>query len=83
VKAATFQDEWALHKLQKAKHESELAFARVRGMKNRAAITPATAATGGFPYPARTCAQLQWRFRDHSPKGRQTKAAARLKASKG
>lgn len=37
--------------------ESELAKARVQGMKARAEQSPATAAKGGFPYPARTCAE--------------------------
>lgn len=31
--------------------------ARLQGMKIRAKLDPPRAATGGFPYPARTCAE--------------------------
>ena len=40
-----------------AQQQSELAFARVLGMKIAARVSPPTAATGGFPYPARSCAE--------------------------
>lgn len=36
---------------------SDCARARVQGMKIRAKLDPPRAATGGFPYPARTCAE--------------------------
>lgn len=38
---------------------SECAAARLWGMKHRAAINPPKAASGGFPYPARTCAEWE------------------------
>lgn len=39
------------------KAASALAIARVQGMKIAAMVDPPRAATGGFPYPARTCAE--------------------------
>lgn len=43
-------------RLAEAKRQTALAEARLAGMKIRAQLHPPTAATGGFPYPARTCA---------------------------
>lgn len=36
---------------------SKTAILRLQGMKARAQVDPARAAVGGFPYPARTCAE--------------------------
>lgn len=47
--------------IRTAKLQSELAIARLAGMKICANLRPPTAATGGFPYKARTCAE--WRPR--------------------
>jgi hypothetical protein len=44
-------------KLRKAQVESDKATARLQGMKLRAELDPPRAAVGGFPYPARTCAE--------------------------
>jgi hypothetical protein len=43
--------------LAHADHASRCATARLWGMKYRASIDPPSAAVGGFPYPARTCAE--------------------------
>lgn len=52
--------------------ESELTFARVRGMKVRNALGPPTAAKGKFPYKHRTCAK--WSAMEaHEGKGMNTK----------
>ena len=47
----------ARNKIRFAQAQSDLAAARLRGMKVRASLTPPQAATGTFPYPARTCAE--------------------------
>jgi hypothetical protein len=52
-------DEWARERLRTAKLQSDLARARLQGMKLRAELDPPRPAQGKFPYPARTCAE--WR----------------------
>lgn len=49
--------------LTKALISSRAARNRVRAMKEEARRFPPVAATGGFPYPARTCAELPRRGR--------------------
>lgn len=53
-------DDFCAAKLRYAKRESEYAIARLQGMKVRAASNPPTQidVNQRFPYPARTCAQL-------------------------
>lgn len=46
-----------LNRIRSAMAGSELTLARVLGMKARAKFDPPQAAQGGFPYPARTCAE--------------------------
>jgi hypothetical protein len=43
--------------LMQADQASRCATARLWGMKYRAKLDPPRAAVGGFPYPARTCAE--------------------------
>lgn len=50
-------DQSGLNRISQALQQSELTFARVQGMKLRAKLNPPRAATGGFPYRARNCAQ--------------------------
>lgn len=45
--------------LNQAKLGSAKATARLQGMKLRAQLNPPQAAAGGFPYPARTCAEWE------------------------
>jgi hypothetical protein len=47
-----------MNRLARAQRDSEAAKARVQGMKLRAQLDPPRAATGGFPYPGRTCAEV-------------------------
>jgi hypothetical protein len=48
-------------KLTAAQRASDCATARLQGMKLRAELYPPQAAVGGFPYPARTCADwMDW-----------------------
>lgn len=65
-------------KIRHAKLESEKAFARVQGMKLRG--ERATAATGGFPYSARTCAE--WTIWNGVVVDRQMTQAERRKDAK-
>jgi hypothetical protein len=50
-------DAWREAKIRSAKVASELAAARLQGMKLRAKLDPPRPAEGKFPYPARTCAE--------------------------
>lgn len=50
-------DDYAKARVRTAQVQSDLATARLQGMKARAKDNPPTAAKGGFPYPARTCAE--------------------------
>lgn len=50
-------DDYRKAQIRRAQYRSDLATARLQGMKLRAQLEPPTAATGGFPYPARTCAE--------------------------
>ena len=50
-------DQDRLNRIRRAMIESERAFARVQGMNARAKLGLSTAAVGGFPYRARTCAE--------------------------
>ena len=50
-------DDFVRARIRRAIAQSELSFARVQGMKIAAQEQPPSAAVGGFPYPARTCAQ--------------------------
>lgn len=52
-------DDYAKAKIRHAQLESDLATARLQGMKLRAKLDPPRAAEPGFPYPHRTCAE--WR----------------------
>jgi hypothetical protein len=52
-------EEWARERLRTAKLQSDLARARLQGMKLRAKLDPPRPAEGKFPHPARTCAE--WR----------------------
>lgn len=44
-------------KIERAQAQSDLATARVQGMKISAMLRQPTAAPAGFPYPHRTCAE--------------------------
>ena len=50
-------DGFAFNRLRHAQRGTGEATARLVGMKLRAKLDPPRAATGGFPYPARTCAE--------------------------
>lgn len=72
-------DDYASAKVRHAVMGSELAFARVRGMKIRTAMGPPKAAKGTFPYAHRTCAQ--WTVFDaYEGKGWGSKVNARGRA---
>lgn len=53
----TDQADHGRNKVVHAQRQSELAFARVQGMKIAAELDPPKAAVGGFPYRSRTCAE--------------------------
>jgi hypothetical protein len=50
-------DQLRLNRIRTAQVGSELATARLQGMKLRAELDPPRPAQGKFPYPARTCAE--------------------------
>jgi len=52
-------DDFAKARIRRAQRESDLAAARLAGMKLRAKLDQPTAATGTFPWPSRNCAQWQ------------------------
>jgi hypothetical protein len=62
-------DQERLNRIRTAQAQSELARARLQGMKIRSEMEPPRAASGGFPYPARTCAEwspyIDWFERVH------------------
>lgn len=53
-------DQDRLNKINTAQLASELTASRYQGMKLRAELDPPRAATGGFPYAARNCAEWNW-----------------------
>jgi hypothetical protein len=58
------QDKAARGQAMKA---SKCTIAKIRRWKEAAKVWPATAATGGFPYPAPTCAEVLPRHRPSRP----------------
>lgn len=50
-------DHYARAKIRHAQAESDKATSRLQGMKIRANMDAPKPASGGFPYPARTCAE--------------------------
>jgi hypothetical protein len=50
-------DDYCDNRVRHAQRQSDLAAARLAGMKIRARLNQPIAAKGGFPYAARTCAQ--------------------------